>query len=223
MQLVKYSPQINELMQKDHEAVYLFTGWIRINNTTNYQIPYIAIVKSFSFWNCIQITKLIKLLLKNRNLFQLSTNYTIYNVKYKFILFVKGIFSLDVYPFKGMYQLSQFNPPTIQNKLIKTSVGSCWKAFESDKNITFRLDLGKQDLKSQYNLTISLFGAGLFEGTIQIKLKPHPYQEPQLQILLWDQTQIQQGYTMYKESKLQTNKTQKMIVINESNISNYNL
>ena len=220
MQLVKYSPKFNELIVKDYEAVYLLTGYIRKNNNCNYQIPYCVISKIFSFWNCIQITKLIKLLSKkNQDLCQLTTSYSLQNVQYKFILFVDSLFSLQIYPYSGNYEFSDFvNKNVIEMKLIKTSFGTCWKAFRFVKNIDFRIDVMKQECcerKFNYNLKISLLGGGLFEGKINIKLKSTPDQEPELEILLWEETDIVQGFTIYKEQSSRSKKTKSMIVIND--------
>lgn len=199
MDLIKYSPKFKTLMVKDHEALYLFTGYIRRYNNCYSQIPFCVITKIFSFWNCIQITKLIKLFSKNLDLCQLTTNYSIQNVQYKFILFVDSLFSLQIYPFKGTYQLSDFvNENLIEMKLIKTSFGTYWKAFTSAENIQFRIDIIKED-EFRYNLKISLLGGGLFEGKINIELKPCCHQQSQLKILSWQQVHILQGYTIYKE------------------------
>ena len=221
MELIKYSPKFNQLMSMDHEAVFLLTGFIRQNNNSKYVIPYCVISTIGAHWNTIQVTKLIKLLSQNMNICQLTTKYLVRYVQFKFILFVEELFSLQIYPFKGVYEYYDFKMKnTIEMKIIKTNFGTCWKALPYAKSIEFKIDVIKEKTcgdKFQYSLKISLIGSGLFQGIIRIKLKASPpHQEAQLQILLWEESDITQGFTIYKEeSKSSPRKIKSLIVINE--------
>jgi len=217
-ELLPYSPKFDQLTRKDPDALYLLTGYIRVNNRTNYQIPFVMISTIFKYWNCIKITPLIKLLSNNYNFSHLATNYSIKKVQYKFVLFVNSVFSLQIYPFDGVYQFSQHSMKnTIEMKMIKTAFGTCWKAFKSDQNIVLRINVirpqSRDGNKYKYALKISLLGGGLFEGEINIKLNALPHEEHQLEILLWEDVDIAQGHTIYEQKSKSSRKTKRILII----------
>lgn len=197
MNLIKYSPNFQNLKRKDLDAFYLFMGFIRQNSSG--KIPYAILSLILKHWNSIKIIKLLQLTdNEQRELDDSMASFTIKNCQYKVAIFLNKSISVHIYPFTGLYNLKG------RMNSIKTEEGSSWKALE--KNILIKFEIYKSNYcqekclknKKEPFMKIYLDGGTESEGIIVIKRNSILGNGVILEMMLWEEDQLHQ-YSICKQ------------------------
>jgi len=218
MNLTKYSPKFINLKKEDKDAYNLLLGFIRENNPS--QIAYAILSLIFNYWYRMKIIKLLQLakkykpnsqILKNSNqkaeLAKSTSLFEIGECQYKFAITIDDLMSVHIYPFSGIY-----NDNNNVRAEIKTKEGSTWKALR--KNIKIKFEVYKANscedkcLKRKQGSYIKMYlnaGTPAMEGLIDVKIHSNLDEYSLLQMILWEEHQVQQeGYTICEQCQCQT-------------------
>lgn len=199
--LIKYSPIIQNLRIKDQEAFCLFSGFIRENCPA---ISYTIIYTIFIYWNCFQIQHLVKFKKHTSREGLFETECHLSNISYKFTIFMENLFSIIIYPWKGIYKYSDYK--INQTNKIITRFTDTWTTashlIELGIHI-YRHPIFKPsdeiNIEDLHGIVIELkSGSAMSVGKIQIKNIPYDEKHTDLKISLWHEGNIQHLFSKCK-------------------------
>lgn len=191
--LIKYSPEIQNLRIKDQEAFCLFAGFIRENCPS---ISYVIIRTIFIYWNYFQIQNLDQFKKQRSQKGSFETEFHLLNIHYKFTIFMENLFSIIIYPWKGIYRYMDYKMNQT-NKII-TRFTDTWTTashfielgIHIYRHPRFKPSNGLK-IGNQHGLVIELkSGSSISVGKIQIKNIPYD-SKFNLQISLWHEGNAQ--------------------------------